>query len=180
MAPPAGISGAGPLPVSEKLEEWGLLPKDPDWASHFGKVWSPGEDGARARLQHFVEHGLQDYTSGRDFPARDATSGLSPHLAHGEITPAQAWYAARSASDADPAQITHFRRELAWRDFNYSLLVEFPNLARDNWNSEFDPFDWSFEGALFRAWTTGRTGYPIVDAGCASSGRKAICTIASG
>ena len=49
--------------------------------------------------------------------------------------------------------------------FNYSLLVEFPNLARDNWNSEFDRFDWSFDGALFRAWTTGRTGYPIVDAG---------------
>ena len=165
LAPPAGIRGLNPLPPSELLEEWELLPKDPDWASHFGKVWSPGEKGARARLQHFVEHGLHDYASGRDFPALDATSGLSPHLAHGEITPAQAWHAARSASDADPAQITHFRRELAWRDLNYSLLVEFPNLARDNWNSEFDPFDWSFEGALFRAWTTGRTGYPIVDAG---------------
>jgi len=67
--------------------------------------------------------------------------------------------------DVDSAQVTHFRRELAWRDFSYTLLVEFPELATRNWNPSFDDFQWTFDERQFRAWTKGQTGYPIVDAG---------------
>ncbi|CCF19491.1 Deoxyribodipyrimidine photo-lyase [Pseudorhizobium banfieldiae] len=165
LAAPDAMRGASSTPPSEQLEDWGLLPTKPDWAAGFGETWTPGEAGARFRLEDFVEHGLREYKSVRDFPARDLTSHLSPHLAHGEVTPAQAWHAASGLDNGDPAQITHFRRELAWRDFNYSLLIEFPRLATDNWNTAFDGFAWSFDGALYRAWRKGLTGYPIVDAG---------------
>jgi deoxyribodipyrimidine photo-lyase len=34
-----------------------------------------------------------------------------------------------------------------------------------NFNRGFDPFPWADDEARFKAWTRGRTGYPIVDAG---------------
>lgn len=162
---PRKINGASYLPTSERLEDWQLLPAKPDWAAPFGEIWTPGEAGALARLENFIGSGLGDYKSGRDFPAKDVSSRLSPHLTHGEITPSQAWHATTCLHGIDPAQIMHFRRELAWRDFSYSLLVEFPDLASRNWNASFDNFEWSFDRNLFEAWTKGLTGYPIVDAG---------------
>ncbi|HEV7434633.1 MAG TPA: deoxyribodipyrimidine photo-lyase, partial [Pseudorhizobium sp.] len=162
---PKSLLGSAILPVSERLEDWELLPRQPDWAAAFSDVWCPGEAGAHERLNDFIESGLRDYKEGRDAPARDCTSRLSPHLTHGEITPAQAWHASRGLSGIDPAQLTHFRRELAWRDFNYTLLLAFPELATRNWNQSFDSFQWSFDAKQFRAWTKGLTGYPIVDAG---------------
>ncbi len=162
---PRTINGASSQPESERLEDWDLLPVKPDWAASFGSIWTPGEAGAQARLESFIDSGLSDYKSGRDFPAKDVTSRLSPHLTHGEITPSQAWHATNGRRDLNPAQIMHFRRELAWRDFSYSLLIEFPDLAVRNWNASFDKFEWSFEKDLFHAWTKGLTGYPIVDAG---------------
>ncbi len=162
---PGKIKGASILPESERLDDWQLLPVNPNWAASFGEIWTPGEAGARAKLEEFVESGLDDYKSGRDFPAKDLTSRLSPHLTHGEITPGQAWHATTGLPGTDPTQIMHFRRELAWRDFSYGLLVEFPDLGSRNWNASFNRFEWSFDEDLFRAWTKGQTGYPIVDAG---------------
>ena len=162
---PKALRGVASLPRSERLEDWDLLPHHPNWAESFEKIWHPGEAGAHERLSVFIENGLRDYKEGRDVLARDVTSRLSPHLAHGEITPAQAWHATSGLSGIDSAQVTHFRRELAWRDFSYNLLVTFPDLATRNWNSTFDDFQWSFDRKQFRAWTKGLTGYPIVDAG---------------
>ncbi|MCJ8521271.1 deoxyribodipyrimidine photo-lyase [Pseudorhizobium tarimense] len=162
---PKTLPGFAFSPRSERLEDWDLLPHRPNWAASFENIWHPGEAGAHERLSDFIENGLSDYREGRDVPARDVTSRLSPHLAHGEITPAQAWHATSGLAGVDPAQVTHFRRELAWRDFSYNLLVTFPDLATRNWNSSFDGFQWSFDRKHFRAWTKGLTGYPIVDAG---------------
>ena len=165
MAAPKAIAGHSLSTASEKLDDWKLLPVRPNWAAPFADVWTPGEAGARERLETFIEEGLGNYKAGRDVPALEVTSRLSPHLAHGEISPAQAWHAATGVPDVDPAQVTHFRRELAWRDFSYTLLVEFPELATRNWNPSFDDFQWTFDERQFRAWTKGQTGYPIVDAG---------------
>lgn len=91
---------------------------------------------------------------------------LSPHLALGEISPARIWDATRGLSKHVPAaDIVHFRKEIAWREFSYHLLFHFPRLASANWDDRFDRFEWRSGEENFKAWSRGMTGYPIVDAG---------------
>ncbi|MDH0113358.1 deoxyribodipyrimidine photo-lyase [Agrobacterium pusense] len=153
-------------PRSETLDEWQLLPKRPDWAREFSDIWTPGEDGAREKLSDFIDGALKGYEEGRDLPAKDATSRLSPHLALGEISPATVWHATKGLSRHIASNdISRFRKEIVWREFCYHLLFHFPELDEKNWNDSFDAFSWRDDDKSFTAWTRGMTGYPIVDAG---------------
>eukprot|EP00913_Durusdinium_trenchii_P021228 g19941.t1 len=165
LEPPATIPAIGAFPPSEALRDWKLLPEKPDWAAGFGMMWRPGEAGARERLAHFIDRGLVGYKRGRDVPSVDATSNLSAHLAHGEISPARVWHSARGLPPDVRDEVGHFRRELAWRDFCYNLLAELPALSSTNWDRKFDAFPWNYDRGAFHAWSRGLTGYPIVDAG---------------
>jgi deoxyribodipyrimidine photo-lyase len=162
---PSSIPSPEHFPASDDLDDWQLLPTKPDWAKDFSPMWTPGEASAQDKLESFINRELHDYKRGRDLPAVDATSTLSAHLTHGEISPARLWHATRHLPAAASTEATHFRRELAWRDFCYSLLIERPDLDETNWDRRFDRFAWRYDEADFRAWTRGMTGYPIVDAG---------------
>jgi len=163
---PSALAAPDNWPRSERLETWRLLPGTPDWANEFSAVWTPGEEGARQSLQHFIDAGLAGYKAKRDYPALCHTSMLSPHLALGEISPATVWHATRGLTDRIAAEdVIHFRKELAWRDFSYHLLFHFPQLASKNWNARFDAFPWLDAPDLLDRWKWGQTGYPIVDAG---------------
>lgn len=161
---PDAMRFAPPLPSSEKLASWKLLPTKPDWAKDFSQVWPAGETAAREKLSEFLGQSLEGYKTNRDFPAKQTTSMLSPYLALGVISPARIWEETRGLSV--PAEdLVHFRKELAWREFSYHLLYHFPKLPYENWNDRFDGFGWTNDTNQFRAWTRGMTGYPIVDAG---------------
>ncbi|MCC0035917.1 MAG: deoxyribodipyrimidine photo-lyase [Hoeflea sp.] len=149
---------------SEDLDTWNLLPTRPDWSGGLAEIWTPGEAGAHARLTDFIENRMQGYSDRRDIPGVDATSGLSPHLANGEITPAQILEALKTA-EAAPADTTKFRKEVGWREFSWHLLANEPALAEKNHNRKFDGFPWLDNEKAFSAWRKGLTGYPIVDAG---------------
>ena len=163
---PKKIRAPASWPTSEKLSAWDLLPTKPNWAVHFSEIWTPGEAAAQRRLEDFIGGALGDYEHGRDFPAKPATSLLSPHLAFGEISPARVWHATRRLKRSIGAEnVMRFRKELVWREFCYHLLFHFPHLRSHNWNSRYDEFPWVSEPAHFERWTRGRTGFPIVDAG---------------
>jgi len=150
----------------DRLADWKLLPTSPDWAGGLRDAWKPGEADAHRRLQAFLRGPLDGYGDGRDFPADATTSGLSPHLAHGEITPFQIFAALQArAVKAPAADVEKFRKEIVWREFCYHLLVHHPDLAIRNFNSDFDAFEWEADPTAFGRWTAGQTGYPIVDAG---------------
>ncbi|WP_306118324.1 MULTISPECIES: deoxyribodipyrimidine photo-lyase [unclassified Roseitalea] len=151
--------------ASDRLEDWSLLPKEPDWSGGIAEVWDPGEHGAQTRLAEFVEDGLAGYKAERNKPAAEGTSRLSPHLRFGEITPFDVWHAAGKARGVAAGDLETFRKELAWREFSYHLLFHFPDLGTANFNSDFDAFPWRDDDRALRAWRAGRTGYPIVDAG---------------
>lgn len=144
------------------LEDLLLLPSLP-WAGEMMAHWHVGEAAAQSRLHEFLEDGMGDYKKGRDFPAQQNVSRLSPHLHFGELSPNQAWYAARAVGD--DRNIDHFCSELAWREFSYSLLQHNPALPRQNLNAKFDAFPWGGDEALLEKWRRGQTGIPIVDAG---------------
>ncbi len=125
--------------TSEALSDWNLLPANPNWAARFESQWQPGEEGARQRLVDFIESGLQDYAAGRDFPASDVTSKLSPHLHFGEISPAQCWLAVRAAAaGSNDAAAEKFLKEVLWREFSYHLLHHFPHLPERAFKPEYD------------------------------------------
>ncbi|MGL4812417.1 MAG: cryptochrome/photolyase family protein, partial [Beijerinckiaceae bacterium] len=138
------------------------------WAKGFHAHWQRGETGARKRLAEFLDSGLAGYAEGRDFPARETTSRLSPHLRFGEISPRQIWHAIDTVLRETPAlerDAAKFRAELGWRELSYHLLYHFPDLATKNFNARFDDFPWRSDAKALRAWQRGLTGYPVVDAG---------------
>lgn len=153
--------------LSDELQDWRLLPQI-DWASQFPDLWTPGEIGAQQRLNEFITHHLHGYKTNRDFPDKNATSHLSPHLHFGEISP---WAVLRSVEYAkldpycDLAGAEHFLSELGWREFSYYLLYHVPSLPYKNFKSKFDAFPWQNNQVLLKRWQKGVTGYPIVDAG---------------
>ena len=153
---------------SLELEELDLLPTSPNWAADFSSQWQPGEAGARQRLARFISEAAAHYRDARNRPDKLGTSGLSPHLQHGEISPIQIWHAIKFAVDAgdipfDQADV--FLSEIAWREFSYVLLFHNPDMLAKEINPKFSNFPWHQDSAKLKAWQSGKTGYPIVDAG---------------
>jgi deoxyribodipyrimidine photo-lyase len=159
---PAGIEVQ-----SDKLLEWSLLPTI-NWAVRFSECWTPGEGGAQQKLDEFIEHHLNGYKKNRDFPIKNATSRLSPHLHFGEISPwtiLRAIELAKCDPSCDFVSAEHFLSELGWREFSVYLLYHFPKLLSENFRNEFDAFPWHNDEQLLLYWQKGLTGYPIIDAG---------------
>ena len=168
-APPARDQRPTP-PEGERLDDWGYLPRNPDWARQFGAEWPPGEAGARQTLERFCDQVLGTYGTARDLPGRIGTTRLSPHLHFGEISPRQVWHTLRhrAGADGDPPlddDAWAVIRQLCWRDFNHDILARHPDMAQQNIDRRFDKFPWRTDDEALRAWQQGRTGYPVVDAG---------------
>lgn len=147
-----------------------LEPTTPDWAGGLREAWTPGEDGARDRLDTFLDETIAGYREARDLPDRLSTSRLSPHLRFGEISPRQIWHATRAAEEAgrtpgSASDVEKFFSEIGWREFSYHLLFHNPELASVNYDRRFDAMSWETDEAGLAAWQKGLTGYPIVDAG---------------
>jgi len=156
------------LDLGLRLDELALKPKSPDWAAGFGSTWQPGEQNAQKRLRNFLEASLQGYAEGRDAPAREATSRLSPHLRFGEVSPRQIWHAVWNLTAEHP-ELTQsaqkFLSEVVWRDFTHQLLHTYPHLPERPHAARFENFPWTDDLHSLKSWSKGRTGYPIVDAG---------------
>lgn len=133
------------------------------WEQRLCQHWQIGELGAQQRLIDFIERGLQGYQVGRDFPAQNKVSKLSPYLHFGEISVRQVWHAV--SAQGDTPDIACFLKELAWREFSYYLLYHFPQLPTHNWHQKFDAFPWVNNLDFLQVWQQGKTGIPMIDAG---------------
>jgi len=116
-----------------------------------------GETAGRKAIRAFLRDGLAGYADHHDDLAGDETSGLSPYLRFGCISPLELLGAARSRRGGGA-----FARQLCWRDFHHQVLAAFPALPYRDYRPRGDR--WSRSRRAFEAWREGRTGYPIVDA----------------
>jgi deoxyribodipyrimidine photo-lyase len=122
-----------------------------------------GESAARGHWKRFVDSTLGDYAEDRDRPDRDGTSRMSAHLHFGTIHPRTMAADLHSGKGAQA-----YLRELAFRDFYAGVLYEWPRSSWWNWNKSFDRIEVDDDADAkerFEAWKSGRTGFPIVDAG---------------
>ena len=171
---PRTIRAPAQWPRSAAIADLALEPTV-DWTGGLASTWKPGEAGARAALKTFMRGAMGEYREGRDHPAQQGTSGLSPHLRFGEISPRQVWHAVREAmyGAAGAKKLKHgaetsaqeFLRQVGWREFAHHLLHHFPDTPERPLRETFAKFPWRRDAKALRAWQRGVTGYPIVDAG---------------
>lgn len=166
---PAPESFPETLVTSDDPSEWNLHPTRPDWSGGFQPKWEPGEHGAYERLDNFLSDSVDNYGDNRNRPdLENGTSGLSPHLRFGEISPVTIWRATKdriAAGLIDEKNAMKFLSEVVWREFAYVLLYHHPDLAEQNYNRNFEHMAWQGDRDAISAWQSGQTGYPIVDAG---------------
>lgn len=128
-----------------------------------------GERAARDRLRHFITGGgLEGYSASRDKPAAHATSHLGADLRFGLISIRELYARCHEHAREHPAaaaSVLTYTKELAWREFYMALLHFYPQVLEGAFNADFAGVEWPGSDEAFEAWKTGRTGFPIVDAG---------------
>jgi deoxyribodipyrimidine photo-lyase len=168
LLPEPRLAGPERWPDSLPLADLELLPRT-RWDDGLSAAWQPGEAGALARLEQFLDTALTDYARGRDRPGLDGVSRLSPHLHFGDIGPRQIWNAVAGATGGDPLAdkgAAAYLREIGWREFAHHVLYHWPHTTERPMQARFAAYPWRADYAdLLRAWRRGQTGYPMVDAG---------------
>ena len=101
---------------------------------------------------------LKNYHISRNFPAVKGTSKLSLHLRFGTISIRKLALIAREQNET-------YLNELIWRDFYQMIIFHFPKSAENSFKAQYDKIIWEKNEVHFDSWCTGKTGYPIVDAG---------------
>lgn len=102
---------------------------------------------------------LNDYAKERDFPALDSTTHIGLHLRFGTLS------IRKAVADAIEAEAEVWLSELAWREFYMFIIWHFPHSASNSFKKQYDKIKWRNNEGEFKAWCSGNTGYPIVDAG---------------
>ncbi len=137
-----------------------ILPKK-QWSKKFEKYWYPSEENALRNLRAFTKV-IENYSNSRNFPSISGTSKLSPYIKHGQIHVETIW---EECSKIKKSGVNKFLTEIGWREFNHTLINNFPYMLKGNYSKKFDKFPWVKNQKLLNAWKKGKTGYPIVDAG---------------
>ncbi len=122
-----------------------------------------GERAARRRLKTFIQGPASNYAVDRDRMDLAGTSRLSTDLKFGTLSVNQVYHTVID-THGDSEHGRCFINELLWREFAHSTLWDRPELLSTPFRPKFEDFPWRQDEAGWRAWTEGRTGYPLVDA----------------
>lgn len=136
-------------------------------ASDITSFIQPGMSGASQSLENFIER-MHQYHTTRDFPAVKGPSYLSMHLRFGTISIRALAREAHQHMLAGSMGASIWLSELIWREFYFMILANHPRLAQGaSFKPDYDKISWLNDASAskkFKAWCTGKTGYPLVDA----------------
>ncbi|MFD0861792.1 cryptochrome/photolyase family protein [Sungkyunkwania multivorans] len=102
---------------------------------------------------------IQEYEATRNFPAKDQTSRLGPHLRFGTVS------IRKMVDKARKEENITFLKELIWREFFMQILWHFPQTKDQSFKTKYDRIEWRNDEDEFKRWCEGNTGFPLVDAG---------------
>ena len=138
-------------------------------SSSLSTSWPLADEVMEKVIPHFLSAKVCDYKERRDFPAIKGTSGLSPYLAIGALSPRTLYqqllarYPQLIEDDNHPAFC--WLNELIWRDFYKHLIFHYPRLSKHTpFLEKYAQTQWPGKQTEFDAWSKGETGYPLVDA----------------
>ena len=128
------------------------------------RILRGGERAARTRLTEFLGDAVARYDRERDRMDLAGTSRLSADLKFGTLSVRSVWAAATRVAERAASAVEKFKTELLWREFTHASLWDRPQLLTQPFRADFVDFPWADDEAGWEAWTSGRTGYPVVDA----------------
>ena len=158
-------------PYSKK---WKELLTEKDYFTHqanfshllkqgFSEIHSLEEIGFKSTDIHFETPTLDteiidEYDKCRDFPALQKTTQLGIALRFGTIS-------IRKCVSFALQHNQTWLGELIWREFFMQILYHFPKVVNHSFKAKYDFIQWRNNEQEFELWCSGKTGYPIVDAG---------------
>ncbi|RZS90677.1 cryptochrome/photolyase family protein [Aquimarina brevivitae] len=102
---------------------------------------------------------IQNYEDTRNYPAKEGTSRLGPHLRFGTVS------VRKMVKKAIAEKNETFWSELIWREFFMQILYHYPKTIDNAFRAKYDNIKWRNSEEEFEKWKNGTTGYPLVDAG---------------
>ncbi len=129
----------------------------------------PGTSGAGTLWQDFTSR-MDAYDEARNYPAIKGPSYLGVHLRFGTLSIRELAREAHARAQAGSKGAATWLSELIWRDFYQQLMAHYPHVVDRSFKPAYDAVAWETgpeAEALWSAWTTGRTGYPLIDAAMA-------------
>jgi len=103
------------------------------------------------------------YNVDRDMLAKNTTR-LSAHNKFGTLSCREVYYAFARL----PASSKDLTKQMFWRDFYYTLMINDPNALKGSFNSKYDTdaiwLPKQVQDKHFLVWTQAATGFPVVDA----------------
>jgi deoxyribodipyrimidine photo-lyase len=115
-----------------------------------------GRKNALEILNKLKNNVFAKYDNERDYPYLDKTTKLSPYIKFGVISIREIYYI---------LPVNHgIIRELVWRDFYANISFYFPYIYGNSFLHKYNNIKWDNNELLFKKWTLGMTGFPMVDA----------------
>lgn len=133
-----------------KIKSIGNIPRLKEMGFESTSIIIPPKDASQLTIR--------EYDQKRNFPGINGTSRLGIHFRFGTISIREN---ARKAAELNETYLN----ELIWRDFYMMILYHFPQVTERAFKPKYDTIEWINNEVHFKAWCTGKTGYPIVDAG---------------
>ncbi len=158
------------LPISKEIPSISDLASEPIPDLVTDHNFPSGEQEAQKRLTEFINNKIMDYNDARNRMDMEGTSSLSPYLKFGMLSIRNCLHAARQAesklsNESQQKSIGTWVNELIWREFYIQILYHYPHVARKEFKPHMEDIPWRNNEKEFKAWKSGLTGVPIVDAG---------------
>lgn len=157
-----------PMPTPAPTVDQALLDAHAVPTAQIEELPKPGERAARAHGDAW-RRSVGEYANRRNILADAAgTSRLSAAL-HIGLLSARELVAGQlplpPVKEGERSGERLWVSQIAWRDFYTQVLWHAPHAARRAWRPSYDAIKWSSDQRALEAWKSGKTGYPIVDAG---------------
>ena len=118
-----------------------------------------GRDAGLDKLKQIASPVIKNYKNTHNMLSMNTTQ-LSAYLKFGCISIREAYYAISEKYGKSSDLV----RQLIWREFYANILYAYPYVLTGAMKQKYNKVKWENNRQYLRAWESGRTGFPIIDA----------------
>ena len=124
-------------------------------------------DSCSNTLRDFLNNKLLTYKNKRDYFSLENTSLMSRYLRFGIVSPLKVLdEALKVLTLNNQLEDDNFIKEIIWREFAYYILYHYPYITTKDFKANvYKNFIWENEKLFIDKFESGKTGYPLIDAG---------------